>query len=264
MLKLCFSTLGCVEKGLDEVISLARNHGIEALEIRGLGGNISTSDIKEFYTESATNTKNELSKSALLPLVLGTSCMFHTEEKYAKAMVEGKESIDIAERIGFPFIRVFGNNITEDKECCIARVCGGISELCSYAADKNVCVLLEVHGDFNTSEALLPIIDSLKDTKNFGLIWDVAHTHRVYRKEWREFYEAMKPYIRHVHIKDVRDSDDSLCQVGEGNIPISDIVTALIDDGYDGYFSLEWEKKWHPELGCIEDALKNFTDIIRG
>ena len=22
----------------------------------------------------------------------------------------------------------------------------------------------------------------------------------------------------------------------------------LLDDGYDGYFALEWEKKWHPDL----------------
>ena len=132
-MKLCFSTLGCVEKELDEVITLANEYGIEALEIRGLGGVITPGDIKEFTEKSATNTKTKLAGNALIPRVLGTSCTFHTEEKYAKAMAEGKKCIDISERIGFPFIRVFGNNITDEREECIARVAKGISELCAYA-----------------------------------------------------------------------------------------------------------------------------------
>lgn len=263
-MKLCFSTLGCVEKELDEVITLANEYGIEALEIRGLGGVIASGDIKEFTEESATNTKMKLTKNALVPHVLGTSCTFHTEEKYAKAMAEGKECIEIAERVGFPFIRVFGNNITDEREECIARVAKGISELCAYARDKGVYVLLEVHGDFNTVENLSPVIEGLGDTENFGLIWDVAHTHRVYHEKWREFYNEMKPYIRHVHIKDVCDATDTLCLVGDGNIPIKEIVSTLCEDGYDGYFSLEWEKKWHPELDCIEKALERFVGVMRG
>ena len=179
-------------------------------------------------------------------------------------MAEGKECIEIAARLGFPFIRVFGNNITEDRDECIMRVTNGIMELCKSASDKGVSVLLEVHGDFNTAEALSPIVTALKDVKNFGLIWDLAHTHRVYHENWLDFYKEMKPYIRHVHIKDICDATDKLCHVGEGNIPITDIVNTLLDEGYDGYFSLEWERKWHPELDCIEEALDRFCKAMRG
>lgn len=37
-----------------------------------------------------------------------------------------------------------------------------------------------------------------------------------------------------------------LCLIGEGVIPIKEIVKTLESDGYSGYMSLEWEKKWHP------------------
>ena len=37
-MKLCFSTLGCVEKTLSESLSLARSLGMNAIEIRGVGG----------------------------------------------------------------------------------------------------------------------------------------------------------------------------------------------------------------------------------
>jgi hypothetical protein len=40
-------------------------------------------------------------------------------------------------------------------------------------------------------------------------------------------------------------------------------VDRLLADGYDGYFSLEWEKKWHPEIGNIEPAMDAICKILR-
>ena len=126
----------------------------------------------------------------MYPLVLGTSCKFHTEENIGKAMVEGKESILIASRFGIPYIRVFGNNITDLRDECIAGVIRGIKELCDFADGKNVTVLLEVHGDFNTVEALTPIIEELGGNRRFGILWDIAHSHReprvdlLFRRGW--------------------------------------------------------------------------------
>ncbi len=54
--------------------------------------------------------------------------------------------------------------------------------------------------------------------------------------------------ISHVHIKDHLRGDGGfmLCLIGEGVIPIKEIVKTLESDGYSGYMSLECEKKWHP------------------
>ena len=35
----------------------------------------------------------------------------------------------------------------------------------------------------------------------------------------------------------------------------------LLSDGYKGAFSLEWEKKWHPELPPVETALERFVSL---
>ena len=40
-------------------------------------------------------------------------------------------------------------------------------------------------------------------------------------------------------------------------------LAKLEKDGYDGYFSLEWEKKWHPELGDLENVLKDFIELVK-
>ena len=127
---------------------------------------------------------------------------------------------------------------------------------------EKVDVLLEVHGDFNTVEALAPILDGMKEYSNFGLIWDIAHTHRPYGENWEIFYEFARPYIKHVHIKDYSKEENALTLIGEGEVPILPIVDRLLSDGYDGCFSLEWEKKWHPELPEIEEGLNSFTILL--
>ena len=261
-MKLCFSTLGCVDKSLGEVLVLAEAYSVEGIELRGLGGEIANGKIRDFAAENASSTKTLFERNGKIPVVLGTSCAFHTEEKREKALREGREAIDIAFSLGIPYIRVFGNALTADRDACYDRVISGIASLCRYAEGKGVTVLLEVHGDYVTAERLLPITEVLGDLSTFGLIWDVAHSHKATGADFLPFYRAMRRYIRHVHLKDLRDSDKALVLPGEGDIPLCEIVRTMEADGYTGYFSLEWEKHWHPELPKIEDALAALTQLF--
>ena len=259
-MKFCFSTLGCTERGLDEVISLARKYSIDALELRGLGGVMDNRKIEAFLPENREETKRKFAESGIFPLILGTSCKFHDASKLGEAMEEGYASIDIAAAMGFRGIRVFGNNIKGDEVECLDRICGGISHLCEYAAEKGVMVLLETHGDINTAERLGAVAAACKKYENFGFIWDVCHTRLTYGENWRRFCDDFFPLIRHLHLKDV--TPDGLVLPGEGTLPLRDMAKYLISKGYDGYFSLEWEKKWHPELPPIEDALQALFDTL--
>jgi len=258
-MKLCFSTLGCTELSLKEALSLANRFSIPAIEIRGLNSIMANSQIPELKPESTKATLKLFKEHKVTPIVLGTSCKFHTEDFCAKAIIEGKESINIAARLGIPFIRVFGNNLTEDKESCVARVTEGITAICEYAKKCKITVLLEVHGDFNNVEVLSPIVEKLSKNESFGLLWDIAHTHNEYKSNWQTFYECFKKIIRHVHIKDKCEADNTLTQIGTGDIPIAQIMSTMLNDGFDGYFSLEWERKWHPELPKVDEALQAFT-----
>ena len=103
----------------------------------------------------------------------------------------------------------------------------------------------------------------MRGIENFGLIWDIEHTHKTYGDSFSEFYDFARPLIRHVHIKDYSDTENKLTLIGDGNVPIKKIVNRLLTNGYDGYLSLEWEKKWHPELPDITVALDSFIKNLR-
>lgn len=259
-MKLCFSTLGCSEMSLDKILALCSDFGISSIEIRGISGVLDNSKISDFSPESISDTKNAFLKSGIVPVVLGTSCAFHNKEKFEGAINEGLEAIKIAEGLGIPYIRVFGDKLIEGDELgCTERLINGIKTLCENA--KSTSVLLEVHGGFNTQAALAPVIDGLSDIENFGIIWDIEHTQDTYGENWIEFYRFIRPYVKHVHIKD-RAGKDQLVLTGDGDVPIIPITKQLLRDGYDGAFSLEWERKWHPELPDMRTALDSFKKVM--
>ena len=54
-------------------------------------------------------------------------------------------------------------------------------------------------------------------------------------------------------------------RIGEGIIPVRRIVRRLLSQGYDGFFSLEWEKSAAGYNGVsFEDQMESFVEFMRG
>jgi len=77
-------------------------------------------------------------------------------------------------------------------------------------------------------------------------VWDLDEEERVYP----DGYEAVKPYLVHVHVKDVRvdrrAGTGEAMPVGEGDVNWRSQFQALRDDGYDGWASLETHYRIQP------------------
>jgi len=267
-MKLAFTTLGNPDWSFDRTLSEARRLGFEAIEIRGVEGKMLAQEITQFFPKNKAETHRKLIEHNLKICGFGTSVSFHEPDRLDFMIIEGKTAIDVCERMGIPFIRVFGDKICEQsiRNEVIQRTIKGIRELCIYASNKNVKVILETHGDFNTIENVMDVANELKDSPEFGILWDIAHSDRSYGDEYIEFYKQIRPFISHVHIKDHLRNDGkfNLCLVGKGDIPIRQIIRTLISDGYSGYMSLEWEKKWHPQLEEPEIAYPGYVEFMRG
>ncbi len=83
----------------------------------------------------------------------------------------------------------------------------------------------------------------------------------------KETLDYLGDKIAHVHIKDGKKHEDPdmidyvYTTVGEGELPIKEIVNLLKDFGYKGYLSLEWENEWREEIkGKYTDILKLLSD----
>ena len=266
-MKLSFSTLGCPDWSFEKILSEAQRIGFTGLEIRGIDGKMRAEEVTQFSEENKAATQKMLADKGLTIVSYGTSCSFHDDANFDAAIEEGKHAIDVCVRMGIPAIRVFGDRIENEavKAHVTSQVAKGIRILCEYARGKNVKVMQEVHGDFLSIETLMPVVEQVNDCPEFGVLWDIANTKDVCTGNWHGFYNEIKPYLRHVHVKDHKIVNDTIeyCLVGEGVIPVKDIVQTLEADGYTGWYSLEWEKKWHPEIQDPEIAFPAYFEYMK-
>ena len=253
-MKLAFSTLGCPDWSLQYAVEQAKTLGYQAVEIRGIKDRLRSDTIEELLPENRAASLKFAKENGIGFCCLGASASFHEAEKRRENREEALATVKLAAACGIPYVRVFGNNlVTDDEDTEIAEIAGQIRALCEEARGYDVTILLEVHGDFNTGDRILKTADGVA-CDNFGIIWDIQHS----REDPARFWDRTKRLIRHVHIKD--SIRTKLCPVGEGDLPVASIVRMLEHDGYDGYYSLEWEKRWHPEL---RDPAEEFPSYVK-
>jgi len=265
-MKLAFATISCPDWDWDTMIEQAVKYGYDGIEVRCIKDVMYIPDMEPFRTENANNTANRLKKAGLEISCFNTSCSFHDMGKMDKLLKDGFETIDVAGRMQVPYIRVFGNLIPKDsnEDRIIHQVAFGMNTLARYGKDKNVSVLLETHSDFSSSCRVAKVM-SLMLYENAGIVWDINHPLKFNNESIDETFNVLKPWLRHVHIKDSvgRENNCKYVRLGEGDVPIAGIIRLLKSMDYNGYLSLEWEKKWHPELDNPEIVIPFYPKFMK-
>jgi sugar phosphate isomerase/epimerase len=99
-----------------------------------------------------------------------------------------------------------------------------------------------------------------------GLLWDAHHTFVSGKEQPEDTVRQVGRYIRHTHLKDSvpAGGDRRYVLTGTGEVPVERQIAALAKTGYPGYYSFEWEKRWHPEIEAPEVAFAQFATVARG
>jgi sugar phosphate isomerase/epimerase len=266
---LSFSTLGCPDWTFNQIMDFAAGHGYEGIELRGIQREMELTKVKELST--ATNRQQTLQRmmdKGLRFVDLGSSATLHFADpaERLKNLDEGRRFIDMAQQLDCPFVRVFPNSFPkdQDKAATIDLMVNGLLELADHAKGSQVSVLVESHGDL-VKIADLETVMKAAQHPNAGMIWDVCNMWAITKEPPAEAYKVLHPYIRHTHIKDGKIAGNEVHYVllGQGEVPIFEAIDALRNGGYKGFYSFEWEKLWHPEIGEPDVAFADYASVMR-
>jgi sugar phosphate isomerase/epimerase len=266
-LPLGFSTLGCPRWDWLQVLDFAAAHDYAAVELRGLQDTMDLTQRPEFAPARLPEANAQVAQRGLGISCLGSSANMHDMDpaKRSAQLDEARRFIDLAHALGAPYVRVFGNNYVPGvaRDEMLAHIAGGLQELGRYAQDKGVTVLIESHGDFTDSPSLRAILERA-DSPAVALLWDAHHTFVSGKEEPEETVRQLGRYIRHTHLKDSvpAGADRRYVLTGTGEVPVRRQVEALRKTGYRGFYSFEWEKRWHPEIEEPEIALAQYVTVV--
>jgi len=266
-LPLAFSTLGCPAWGWKTVLENADRFGYTGIELRGILGDMDLPKRPELVGDGLKRSRRDLEALGLVVTDLGASSHMHEKDPAARAaqLDDGRRFIDLAHAMGVPYVRMFGNELPPDepRDEALKRVAEGFQQMAAYAKPAGVTVLIESHGDFTHSadiEAILTRVDS----PSFDLLWDAHHTYVAGKEEPGYTWKRLGRWVRHTHLKDSKPdgTDRRYVLLGTGDVPVKEQVRVLVAGGYKGFYCVEWEKKWHPEIEEPEVAFPQYAKVL--
>jgi len=248
-MKFSFSTLGCPDWSWKEILSSAKDLHMQGVEVRCIANELYLPNCREFSEEKIERTMSRLKEAGLCVPVLDSNAVLAVPDKAKASMSEAKAYINLAARIGTPYVRVMCIDVPQPGECDLDLCLQLYSELCAYGEPLGVCPLLETNGPLGDSKVLAELMAQVP-SENKGVVWDIHHPYRYFGESPSKTYANLSALLRHVHIKDsvLEDGKITYRMLGKGDIPVKETIMLLKEIGYDGFISLEWVKKWIPEL----------------
>ena len=263
------------ERSLDVMLE----YGVRAAELRGLWG----TNIADLDGDQVKRAKAVLAQRGMHVSCLATP-FFKCELNADDAVVAGRMHLakargygeqlevlrlcaDLAHEFGTSLIRVFSfwrrGELTPAVE---AQIVDAFAEPLKVAEQEGITLLLEnEHACFIGTGAEVARVLSEIDSPHARAVWDPGNALLAGEIPYPAGYEAICPFIAHVHVKDavLKSSGEGFdwAVIGEGDVDYVGQFDALRKDGYSGYISLETH--YIPEGGEPEDGSRACLAALR-
>ena len=249
-MRISFSTLGCPDFSWVDIYTMAKDFKFDGIEIRGLGENIYAVSAPPFTAGQIDKTIAKLASLHLSIPCLSTGRSLKFRDEREQVVKEIGEYLRLAEKLSAPYIRLLadldGPVTGEVDDDYVAEV---LLQLADMAKGTGVTLLCETNGVYADTKRLRALLDKV-NRPEIAALWDMHHPYRYFGEAPQTTVDNLGGYIRHVHTKDsvIVDGKVQYRMMGEGDLPITEMLDALASIGYEGYVSLEWVKRWAPDL----------------
>lgn len=237
-----------ISADLDEQVSVLLSENIHMLDLRSVW----STNVLDLTDQQVAAIKHKLDADnigvASIASPLGKVPINSPFDVYLRRF---ERAIALAHTFQTPFIRIFSFYpplLTEadaesgefvDPSEWRDEVIQRLHEMTTRAAAAKIILLHEnekdIYGD--TIPRCVDLLKSMND-EHFQAILDPANFIQCGQIPYPDAYEAIRPWLRYVHVKDAR-TDGSVVAAGEGETNWPDLLQRLHKDGYDSIFSLE-------------------------
>lgn len=183
------------------------------------------------------------------------------------------QGIDMALQLGTTTVRVFAGDLREgyDFDVALEWIVAGLRRAADVAEQKAVTLAIENHGKLAGRSDQIQMILSRVGSSRLKSTFDMGNFLLVDESPV-DAYECLENEIGHVHVKDFKQSpnQDGLCSLGgiyyvgtvcgDGEVPIRRLMERLLNQGYQGALSLEFEGSGD-ECASVLKSVENLNSL---
>lgn len=260
-MKLSFSTRGWHENTFDEFCDVAVDLKFDGIELHNVYNKLFTDKDGAFQDYAISQTLRKLYEKKLSVPCIDALCDISSADKKVKNVEEIEKCLDFAKSLHIPYVRV--KAVTEGDGVKEA-VKSLISEILPYAEKNDVVILIETSGAFADTKVLRDILEDFASDYVCAL-WNVTGAYFVGKEEPEQVITNLGAYVKHVQINDAVfiDGKVEFRLMGEGEVPIKDVMLALNSVNYDGFISLVWDPLWSEEIDDMEIVFSQFVGYMK-
>ena len=260
---IAFSTLAFPTASLAAAVSLGRRWGYVGIELRLIDGQLIDPSM------SAADRARVKRTLAGLPIVAVDTSIRLTSGDPGQQL---RRFLELASDWEAPLVRVFGGALAAEvldpkaRREQLGAAAAVLESNVPLASRLGVAIGVETHDDFSASAAVAELL-AMADPEWVGAVWDSLHPHRMGDRP-ADVYANLGERILLAQVKDARrvpgsEGDDwQLVLLGEGEVPVRQMLGLLRAGGYGRWISVEWEKRWHPEIEEPEVALPQHLRLL--
>jgi sugar phosphate isomerase/epimerase len=251
-----FSTLGCSQRPLEEVLEIARDGGWDGVELRTGPGEPVHVGLSQ---QERSDVRRMLADAGVAALAVASYVEIDDPGASDRDVLAAlAEHVQLANDIGAPFVRVFPGGPSGDGAAARRLVAAAAEGV------KGAAIALETHDSCARGEDVARLLAEVGRPGGVHVVWDVQHPWRA-GEPVADTMRLLAPFIAYVQITDARSLDDPTPALpGTGVLPLREAYEALIAAGYEGWVSLEWASYWFPDAPPLEDALPLARRFIDG
>ncbi len=218
--------------------------GISWFEPRGVNGK----NISELCDDEVLALKAQMQNFGILASSIGSPVgKISITGDFDAHMALLRRVIRTAKLLDCRYIRMFSFYPGQDgwTEAARTEVYRRLREMIALAQQEDVVLLHEnekdIYGD--TIACCQELLDNL-GCEHFRAVFDPANFVQC-GEDTKEAYHALRQHIAYMHIKDALAADGRVTPAGKGDGNVPYILSDLLQNGYDGFLSLE------PHLGSF-------------
>lgn len=253
-MKLAFSTKFHKNRGFEDFFKLSDELKYDGIEIHDFRAPAFSGKASPFNPDMAAATKRKLINEKKSIVCINSCC--NAAETSEENIEKIRSAVMVASNINVPYVKVYA----EGGENAYENTVEFMSEAIKIGEENNVIIIVETKGIFADTTKLCDLLNHFA-SDFIGADWNMYETYFVGGEDSEKTITNLGAYVKLVHLTDaVKSGEHAL--IGEGEIPITDMMNALGSINYSGFVCIEWDPEWFDAIDDLDIVLTHYESFM--